>query len=296
MAKQNSTPISDECRTLVNDFERFLYTHCHVNNRTASLYLGVVRRAYPLIGASPSHADVESFLMLMRQEGTHSTGYISVMFTSMLRFCEFLGRPINLVRPAARRLIAPITLTEAEIAIFLHATTSVREKAMMTVLTYSGIRNNEFCNMRVQDVDIPNGVLRVTEGKFNKQRTVAVTGECLGVLEQYLSWRRAKLDVKGSSLQPEDFLFVTVRHGNQLECQDLRKIVRVLAKRAGIDRRVWPHLMRHSLATNMVNRGAHMLTIKDQLGHVHIESTMVYVHRSQHAHTADYRQFAPSYL
>ena len=50
------------------------------------------------------------------------------------------------------------------------------------------------------------------------------------------------------------------------------------------------------MATNMVNRNAHLLTIRDQLGHVYVQSTMVYVHRSKHAHGNDYRQHAPSYL
>jgi site-specific recombinase XerD len=201
-----------------------------------------------------------------------------------------------LTRPPKRTNTVPITLTEAEVAILLHSTTNLREKALISTMAYSGIRNNELCNLRIRDIDIPNGILRMEECKFNKQRDAAVTGECLGLLEEYLSWRKTQAIAKGKPVMPDDLLFVTKRHGHQLQSQDVRKIVRVLAKRAGIERRVWPHLMRHSLATNMANRGAHMLTIKDQLGHVYVQSTMIYVHRSQHAHTADYRQHAPSYL
>lgn len=296
MATKKSTPISDECKRLLSSFETFLYTHCKVNNRTAALYLGVLRRAYPLIGDNPSHADLESFVLLMRKDGQHSPGYISIMVSTLERFAEYMGNPINLTRPPKRTNTVPVTLTEAEIAIMLHATRNIREKAMVATLAYSGVRNNEFCTLRIRDVDIPNGVLRVEECKFDKQRTVAVTGECLAVLEEYLTWRKIQLEAKGKTLFPDDLLFITKRHGFPLEAQDVRKIVRVLAKRAGITRRVWPHLMRHSLATNMVNRNAHLLTIRDQLGHVYIQSTMVYVHRSKHAHTNDYRQHAPSYL
>lgn len=296
MATKQSNPLSPECKTLLASFETFLYTHCKVNNRTAALYIGVIRPAYPLIGSRPSHADIESYITILRQEAQVSSNYASIIYGTLEKFCEFIGNPIELIRPPKQRTIAPITLTEAEIAIFLHATKNIREKAMMAVLCHSGIRNNEFCHLKVRDVDIPNGILRIEEGKFNKQRTVAVTGECLATLEQYLATHKAALALKGKIMEPDDLLFVTHRHGYALEAQDVRKIVRVLAKRAGLKRRVWPHLMRHSLATNMVNRGAHLLTIRDQLGHVYTESTMVYVHRSQHAHTNDYRQFAPSYL
>ena len=234
--------------------------------------------------------------MLMRADGKYSPGYISVMVSTVERFADYLGNPIALTRPPGRTNTVPITRTEAEIAIIVHTTKNIREKAMLTTLAYSGIRNNEFCHLLIRDVDVPNGVLRVEECKFNKQRIVAVTGECLGVLEEYLAWRKTQLAAKGKVLMPDDLLFVTHRHGLPLESQDIRKTVHVAAKRAGIKRRVWPHLFRHSLATNMVNRNAHMLTIRDQLGHVYVQSTMVYVHRSKHAHTNDYRQHAPSYL
>jgi hypothetical protein len=79
MAKQKSTPVSDECKRLLSSFETFLYTHCKVNNRTAALYLGVLRRAHPLIGTNPTHADLESFITLMRSEDKHSPGYVSLM-------------------------------------------------------------------------------------------------------------------------------------------------------------------------------------------------------------------------
>ncbi len=296
MAHHNSKPISPECKALLGNFESFLYNHCRVNNRTAGLYIGVIRRAYPLIGAKPSHADLEAYTTLIRQDLQISDAYYSVVQRGIEHFAKFLGNPISLTRTRQRKLTPPITLTEAEIAILLHATRTLRQKAMMTVLAYSGIRNNEFCNLRVHDIDVPNGVLRVAVGKFNKQRTVAVTSECLGILEQYLVWRKSDAQAFGQPLQPDDFLFVTQTFHLPLEAQDVRKMVRSLAKRAGFTRRIWPHLMRHSLATNMCNRGAHLLTIRDQLGHVYAESTMVYVHRSAQAHTNDYRQYAPSYL
>lgn len=80
--------------------------------------------------------------------------------------------------------------------------------------------------------------------------------------------------------QPTRFL----RHPqeNQLSSCDLRKMVRVLARRAKIGKRVFAHLFRHSLATNLLNRGVSLIMIKDQLGHAFIDSNLRYLHAIPH--------------
>ena len=92
-----------------------------------------------------------------------------------------------------------------------------------------------------------------------------------------------------------DKIFVTRRHGNPLHQQDLRKIIRVAVRRAGITKPVSPHLFRHSLAMAMLNRGASVMTIQKQLGHSWIQTTMDYLRgeytRGQH----EYPLTAPNY-
>ena len=81
--------------------------------------------------------------------------------------------------------------------------------------------------------------------------------------------------------QAHELLFVTVRGQRPYAPQVLRKLIRAAAKRAKITKRVYPHLLRHSLATNMLNRGANILMIKDQLGHAFVETTMIYLHAAR---------------
>lgn len=83
---------------------------------------------------------------------------------------------------------------------------------------------------------------------------------------------------------------------NPYRQQDLRKLVRTVAKRAGVNKRVHPHLFRHSLDTNMLIRGAHILAIKQQFGNAFVDTTMIYLHAAPVAMQAQYRFFAPSYL
>jgi integrase/recombinase XerD len=286
MATSESNTQSTELKALLNRFETYLYARCGVSTTTANLYIGVIRRAFPLLGSDPSPEDIEAYIAHLRKINV-SASYISAICTALERFSRSLGRPIDLRRPRKRATTAPQPLTEAEMAIMLHCTKNLREKAMLALLAYTGLRNKEFCHLRIRDVDVPNGLIQVEEGKFNRQRVVGVAGECMTILMEYMRQQGG---------EPDDFLFTTHRHGYQLEQQDVRKMVRVVARRAGFKRRIWPHLLRHSLATALIDRGAHLLTVKDQLGHVYINSTMTYIHRSRKAHSADYRAHAPSYI
>ena len=285
MAIHNRKPVPEELKLVLDHFEAWLYTHVRIVNSTAALYLGFIRRAYPFIGLDPSHERIRDYIVSLRRANA-SNNSICAIITALERFSSFLERPINLVRPPKTTKVIPHTMTEAEVAIFIHATKNLREKAILALLAYTGIRNNEFCHLFVRDLDIAGGLVRVETGKFGKERIVGVAGECVAILVDYMRLR---------NLQPDDLLFITVRNSLPLEPQDIRKLVRVVAKRAGISRRIWPHLLRHSLATNMLERGAHLLTIRDQLGHVYVESTMAYLHRSKKGHSNDYRQHAPSY-
>ena len=90
--------------------------------------------------------------------------------------------------------------------------------------------------------------------------------------------------------------FTTVVKGHKLSGGDLRKHVRVLARRAGIVRRVYPHLLRHSLATNLLNRGASLMMIKEQLGHVFYESTLIYAISMPFRTKSEYEICKPAYV
>ena len=114
-----------------------------------------------------------------------------------------------------------------------------------------------------------------------------ISPECTRVLIEYLSVCRRR---------PEDFLFVTLKHENQLSTFVIRKLVRVLAQRADIGRRVFPHLLRHSLATNLLNRGGSLIMIKDQLGHAFIDSTMIYVKSMPFRTRSEYDFYKPAYM
>lgn len=187
------------------------------------------------------------------------------------------------------------TLTEAEVTLMIAACRTIREKTILSLLAYSGLRNKELCGLKIDDVEVGSQLIHVRGGKGQKDRDASIAAQCAGLVVQYLhivQYLHSERPGAGSA-EP---LFVTLQSRNPYGPQDLRKLVHVVAKRAHITKRVHPHLFRHSLATNMLIRGAHILAIKEQLGHAFVETTMVYLHAAPIAMQAQYRFFAPSYL
>jgi site-specific recombinase XerD len=101
------------------------------------------------------------------------------------------------------------------------------------------------------------------------------------------------------AIQPRnanEFLFSTVVKNRQLATGDIRKIVRLLAAKSNTEHRVWPHLLRHALGTHLLNKGASLIMIQNQLGHAFIESTMIYVHSMPKRVRAEYDLYKPAYI
>lgn len=212
--------------------------------------------------------------------------HLTVTAVGLERYLASIGHPCKLSRPRkpAHKPIEP--LSEFEVGLMIHDARTLRDKTMLSVLAYSAIRNAEFCHLEIRDVDIAAQKIHVRQGKGGIDRNVNIAGPCVQLLADYLRERGG---------EREDLLFVTRRNANEYEPQDLRKFVRAAARRAGITRRVHPHLFRHSLACNLVEHGADVFTIQQQLGHQHLSTTFRYLHpRAAHA-AAQYHSCAPHY-
>jgi len=234
----------------------------------------------------PQAEDIRQFVLWMHEK-KFSYSHIVNTSRAVEHYAQSKGMNVRLGRPRRPKTLIQNTLSEAEISRLIQATRSTREKAIICLLAYSGVRNNELCNIRRKDIDLGANQLKVIGGKNRKDRVVNISPECTRVLIEYLgAYRR----------QADDFLFVTVEKEHQLSTSDLRKIVRVLARRANLGKRVFPHLFRHSLATNLLNRGASLIMIKDQLGHAFIDTTMIYVTSMPLRARSEYDYFKPAYM
>lgn len=150
--------------------------------------------------------------------------------------------------------------------------TGERDKAMLQLLYGVGLRVSELIKLRVGDLDGSAGVLRVT-GKGNKQRLVPVGRQALADIDAYL--RRSRPSLLEGRVSP--FLFVTAR-GTAMSRQGFWKLLRGHGKTAGIFKGLSPHVMRHTFATHLLERGADLRSVQAMLGHADIGTTEIYTH------------------
>jgi integrase/recombinase XerD len=162
-----------------------------------------------------------------------------------------------------------------------------RDKAILELFYSSGLRLSELCNAKLEMVDFDDGFIRIT-GKGNKTRIIRVGKKALAALGDYLQNERHSLVGKKTS----SHVFLSIR-GGALSPDRVRQIVKERAAQAGIDQNVYPHLLRHSFATHLLEGGADLRVIQELLGHADISTTQIYTHVDGARLKAVHRKFHP---
>ena len=148
----------------------------------------------------------------------------------------------------------------------------LRDRAIMEVLYSTGIRRGELVNLQIQDLDRGRGLLRIHQGKGNKDRVVPIGDRALGWVARYLDEARPEL-MKNLS---EASLFISCYVGKRMSGGALTSCLREYIEQAGIDKPGSVHIFRHSTATLMLENGADIRHIQSLLGHADLSTTQLY--------------------
>ena len=169
----------------------------------------------------------------------------------------------------------PNVLTEEETAALLDAAgegsfLALRDKTILELLYSTGIRVHEVTTLDATDVDFVNEEVKVL-GKGAKERIVPMGGQAVAALRKYTK------ELK--KIKPDGALFINNNKG-RLTTRAIEMMIKKYAAKAGIEKKVTPHTLRHSFATHLLDRGADLRSVQELLGHANLSTTQIYTHLS----------------
>ena len=173
--------------------------------------------------------------------------------------------PRTLPRPLSVEEVASLVAAPGD-----GAPVRLRDRAILETLYGAGLRISELVGLDVDDVDLDEGSVRAV-GKGAKERVVPLGRYGVGALEAYLVRGRPAL----ASFRTRGALFLNQR-GGRLTRQGCTNIIKAMARRAGIRKRVTPHILRHSFATHLLEGGADVRVVQELLGHSSVATTQIY--------------------
>ncbi|HEY8491219.1 MAG TPA: site-specific tyrosine recombinase/integron integrase [Dehalococcoidia bacterium] len=290
-------PAAGEDRTLPEEAERLLrrYLDALAAERNLSPYTlrnyGTDLRDFLRFvaagpGRNPLAADrnvLRAYLAARKEEGMASAS-LTRKVSTVRGFYRWLAQeghipadPFAAVRGPKRERRLPRFLTPEQIQALIQAPRAdspqgLRDRAILELLYAAGIRVSELAGLRLVDVDPRERTVRV-RGKGNKERVALMGVPAVRALARYLRHGRPAL----AGGRPADALFLN-RWGGPLSVRAVQLLIRRYAAAAGIDERAYPHLLRHTFATHMLDGGADVRVVQALMGHASVGTTQIYTH------------------
>ncbi len=261
-------------------------------------YIAFLRKSHILTLGKTTKHEVMTYLLELKDKGLASTT-VARSLVSLKVFYRFLAQEGYLATDPTMNLESPkvwaklpetLSLKEVEELLEkpdLEDPLGLRDKAALELLYATGVRVSELINLKIMDVNLEVGYLRCL-GKGKKERIIPLGSHAQEALKSYLDKGRERLVRKKDTKE----LFVN-RFGNSLSRQGFWKMLKKYAKRVDFEKRITPHILRHSFATHLLERGADLRSIQEMLGHSDISTTQVYTHVDQERLKEIHRKYHP---
>jgi len=187
----------------IRKFVNHLIVYRTLSDSTINLYSKMISNILKNFNTViPSHKMIQDHIISIKKV-PYSSNYIRNIIVAIEIYMQYIKHPIKLARPNKDKKILEEILTEAEVSVLLASTKNIREKAIMSLLAYSGARNREVCNIKVKNVDFEKNQINIVTGKGGKSRVCPITTSCINVLSEYLNKYPRSQD---------SYLFTTIRH------------------------------------------------------------------------------------
>jgi integrase/recombinase XerD len=228
-------------------------------------------------------ADIMDYIA-WRVEGGAKPRSTARQLSSFRRFYRYLLREgvisedptVNIAMPKIGRSL-PQSLTEPDVESLLAAPKVAeplghRDRTMLEVLYATGVRVSELINLKLDQINLNQGVLRIV-GKGDRERLIPLGDEAQDWIREFIDGPRSEILLERQT----DYLFPT-RRGDRMTRQAFWHIIKRYAKKAGISKKLSPHTVRHAFATHLLNNGADLRVVQLLLGHSDVSTTQIYTH------------------
>ncbi len=243
------------------------------SERTVTSYLSAISKLsvyYKIPPDKLSGEQVKSYAYYLIRSKQAAPSTINQLISAWKIFQQdVLGNQweaFRLKRPRREKRI-PVVLSQKEALALVNALANLKHRTMLKVAYATGLRRAELLALKLTHIDSSRSVVRVIKGKGNKSREVPARNTLIGQLRRYYTY-----------YHPKTYLFEGTKPGSPYSATSFQEIVKKAAAEAEIKKNISPHVLRHSFATHMLEKGINLKRLQIILGHSSLKTTSIYLH------------------
>ena len=216
--------------------------------------------------------EVEEYLLYIRANATPSLSTFKHLVYGLRQLYRIYHlKELELTLPVVESpSTLPVVLSKEEVRRLILTPKSQKHRLLIGTIYDGGLRISELINLQIKDVDLDRKMIHIRQSKYKKDRYVPISSMLVRGLKSYL-------DIT----DPRDYLFNGKVKGSPISEAAIRWVLHRGIKRGGINKKVCVHTLRHSYATHLLEDGLDIVTLKNQMGHIKVETTMMYLHIAQ---------------
>lgn len=259
----------------INDVLKSLETEMRLigfSRQTSKVYLYYNSKFLDYIKKSPEDIvenDIKEFLAYKMSDNSSNCSINLIRSALKFYYSEILGKNISSIKTPRDEKKLPVILSKKEIKDLLDKTENIKHRLLIELLYSTGLRLSECINLKNSDLDLDNNIGWVRKGKGSKDRIFIISE----IFKKDLIYYRDEY-----GFDKDGFIFEV--NGRKMSKRGIQHAIKISAERAGIDKNVHVHTLRHSFATHLLENGVDIRKIQQLLGHSNLQTTQIYTHVS----------------
>lgn len=261
-----------EFGSISNSFLR-KYTIAGKSESCTKNYLMQISKMVLYFQVSPlelSTDQIEEYLYKLRQQDQTPSlsSFKHLVYGLRTMFSMFKNEELFIALPKIpHNKSLPKVLSQREVKMLLKAPKLLKHRVLFAIIYDCGLRISELVNLKISDVDFDRMLLHIRESKYKKDRYVPISSHTTRGIRKYLN-----------TSNPTSWLFNGKIRGEQFSREGIRHAFRSAVRKTSITKEICVHTLRHSYATHLLEMGLDIVSVKNQLGHAEISTTMMYLH------------------